>query len=197
MTAYGDYTAFSDDELLLLVADNNEKAFEIIYERYWLLLLNTANKRLQNKDASMDIVQNVFIDLWERRHKTVITHLKAYLMQAIRFQVYKFIEKVKGKSAFLEMVDIIDAASSAADYSLLNNELLAMFQLWVEALPEKQKRIFRLYYENNLSTRQISAHQHIPVKTVQNQLGITFKSIEKHLHKTFLILFILHIANIL
>jgi RNA polymerase sigma factor (sigma-70 family) len=196
MIACEDYTSLSDNDLLSLVANDNEKAFETIYERYWLLLLHTANQRLHDKESSMDVIQNVFIDLWTRRKKTVIENLKAYLMQAVRFQVYRFIEKYKGKSAFIEPADIIAASSSTADYSILDKELMELFHDWIETLPPRQKEIFLLCYENNLSTSEISKKLNISRKTVQNQLGNSHKAALEHLQKSLIFLLFFQFPNI-
>jgi len=179
MIAYEAYTNFSDADLLHLVIKDNEKAFEEIYERYWLLLLITANKRLHNKESSKDIVQNVFIDLWTRRKAVKIDHLNAYLQQATRFQVFKYFTKSKVNSNFLELVDNIVTSVLSADSIILDKEMTILVNEWIKSLPTKRKNIFLLYVNNNMSTKHISDFLNISIKTAQNQLCITFKDLEK------------------
>lgn len=192
MNARSDYTAYSDIDLLNMIADDNEKAFEEIYERYWLALLNNANKRLQDKSRGMDVIQNVFIDLWDRRKQVKIEYLKAYLLQATRFQVYKYIEKSKGNSQFLELVDSVLTTSFSADSPVLDKELYQLFADWIQALPAKRNKMFLLYLNNNLSTKLIAQQLEIPRKTVQNQLGIMLKDLKIRILNSLIFILLLN-----
>ena len=66
MIAHLEYCLLSDNTLLSYLRNGDNLAFEEIYKRYWQALLNATYKRLQNKDASMDVLQNVFTDLWAK-----------------------------------------------------------------------------------------------------------------------------------
>src|ERR1700712_3807820 len=100
-----EYALQSDCILLNQLRTGDNLAFEEIYKRYWQVLLNTAYKRLQNKDASKDIVQNVFTDLWAKKETSEIHDLKAYLQQATKFQAYKYLSKNHLNSPFYNLFD--------------------------------------------------------------------------------------------
>ena len=169
------------------MAIDDEKAFDALYEKYWSLLLATANKRLHDRESSMDVVQNVFIDLWVKRKVVSIENLQAYLQQAIRFQVYKHISKSKCETPFLNLLDTVLSSSFTADCLLMDKEMNSLLNHWIETLPPKQKKIFLLYLYQDLSTKEISSRLNIPRKTIQNLLGITFNDLQRNVFKSLLL----------
>ncbi len=90
-----DQKKLSDLQLLNLVTQDNRLAFNELFDRYWKSLLSTAMKVLNDEPAAEDVVQELFIDLWNRRNKLQITNLKGYLHTAIRFQTAKLISRTK------------------------------------------------------------------------------------------------------
>ena len=181
------YLSIAEKDLLPLIAADDENAFDVIYERYWSILLNTANKRLHDRESSMDAVQNVFIDLWVRRKEVSIENLQAYLQQATRFQVYKQINNSKRKTPFLQLYDNILSSDLTADCKLMDNEMNALLNDWIATLPTKQKKIFMLYLNTDLTTKEISVELNIPRKTIQNLLGISLKDLLKNVFKSSLV----------
>lgn len=164
-------TTYTDKELLILISKDNSKAFEEIYRRYWDLLIDASYKRIKDIDNSKDIVQNVFIDLWNRRAKVEIENLAAYLNTAVRFQVFKLFSKKKASPVFLELFDTIITSQANPENNFRDQELSILFEAWLKCLPEKRKEIFLLHYLENLSTKEIAEQLQISQKTVQNQIG--------------------------
>ena len=123
MIAHLEYCLLNDNILLGYLRNGDNLAFEEIYKRYWQALLNAAYKRLQNKDASMDVLQNVFTDLWAKKETSGIQNLKAYLFQATRFQSYKYFSKNHHNSPFYNLLDDILVSSSSADEILMDKEM--------------------------------------------------------------------------
>lgn len=161
----------TDKELLILISKDNSKAFEEIYRRYWESLLDSSYKRIKDIDNSKDIVQNIFIDLWNRRAKVEIDNLAAYLNTAVRFQIFKLSAKKKSNPIFVELFDIIIATQCNIESSIQDKELKALFEAWLKCLPEKRKQIFVLHCLENLTTNEIAEKLQISQKTVQNQVG--------------------------
>ncbi|WP_413997881.1 RNA polymerase sigma factor [Flavobacterium sp. W1B] len=161
----------TDKELLMLLSNDNKTAFEEIYHRYWQTLIDMSFKRIKDIDNSKDIVQNVFIDLWNRRRKVEIENLAAYLNTAVRFQVFKLFSKKKTNPMFIELLDTMISTQNSPENELHDKELTIVFDTWLKCLPEKRKKIFILHYQENLSTKEIAERLEISQKTVQNQIG--------------------------
>ena len=63
----------SDEELLQLLKNDHPVAFDSVYNRYWKTLYHAAYNRVSDRDAAKDIVQNVFIEIWQKRYTLQIT----------------------------------------------------------------------------------------------------------------------------
>lgn len=161
---------YQDEQLLNLLKDHNREAFTLIYQKFWSSLFNSAYKRINDRDACKDVIQNVFTDLWVRREHLVIKNLSAYLHSAVRFQVYQHAAKHKHTSELFVALEEILISPFKADSDLMNEELCRIVELWVMALPEKRRKIFLMHYYEDLSTSEIAEKLNISQKTVQNQL---------------------------
>lgn len=171
------YKTTSDNDLLLLLKQDDRYAFEELYERYWLSLYNVAYKRLKEREASKDIVQDVFGDFWHKRHNKEINNLLPYLHTAVRYKIYTLLAKGHATAHFIEPFEHMMVSPFTADGSLADKELKTIFADWLQSLPEKRREIFRLRYMEEISTRAIGLKMNISQKTVQNQLAIAFQNL--------------------
>ena len=163
-------TGDNDESLLLLIKEHNHEAFTEIYRKYWQSLYSSAYKRLQNEELGKDIVQNVFMDLWTRKDQVEIKNLAAYLHTAVRFQVYKqSVKNLRSSELVIELEEVL-TSPFRTDGTLIENEMMRLVDLWINALPEKRRNIFLMHYYEELSTGEISKMLGISQKTVQNQL---------------------------
>ena len=148
-------------------------AFEQIYQCHWLELYNYSYNILRDKDVCEEIVQELFLSLWNKRENLIITYsIKAYLFKAIRFQSINYLRSEKVKQNY------------AANYSAFNkvtfdnsneehmhlSDLAGIIEKEVSKLPEKCQQIFRLSRNDHQSIKNIAEHLNISHKTVENQL---------------------------
>ncbi|HEY0669317.1 MAG TPA: sigma-70 family RNA polymerase sigma factor [Sphingobacteriaceae bacterium] len=171
------YKTTPDNDLLLLLKQDDRYAFEELYERHWLSLYNVAYKRLKEREASKDIVQDVFADFWLKRNTKEISKLLPYLHTAVRYKIYTLLAKGHATTHFIEPFENMMASPFTADGYLADKELKSVFSYWLQTLPEKRREIFRLRYIEEISTQDIGTKLNISQKTVQNQLGIAFQNL--------------------
>lgn len=174
-----------DHELIAMLIDGSEAAFEFIYGRYWKKLYNEAFKRISDSAESEEIVQDIFIDLWDKRSVRRIENLYGYLLGAVRYRVFAIYQKRKNLPAFEEPLDSMAFSADDADAGYLRDELLSGIKLWLETQPEKRREIFRLRFLEGLSTQEIAVHLAISRKTVQNQLNTSHHSLRESIGKLF------------
>jgi len=80
--------SLSDLQLFDLAKKDHLKAFEEIYRRHWPGMMSTAYRRLQSRQKSEDIIQDIFISLYQKRYTLELTtSLKAYLYQSLKFKI--------------------------------------------------------------------------------------------------------------
>jgi len=168
----------SDEHLLFLLRNDDARAFDALYKRYWQLLFNTAYNNLNNFEQCKEIVHDVLVDIWERRKTLEVGHLPAYLKTAVRFRSINFITRHQ-QQPFLELIDNVINSPYSAESPLLTKEANNLIEAYIKLLPEKRRDIFILSFFHQLSTREISTELNISQKTVQNQLGTTLRYLRK------------------
>lgn len=163
-------TLYTDSSLLGFLAKGEQWAFETLYRRYWRTLFNSAYKRLKDLQQSEDVIQNVFMRLWNNRSQLDIKFLPAYLNVAVRYEVLKLVSQSKTKQYFHNLLDEIVIEPGSSDQKILCEELADLVYAYAQTLPRKRRNILMLHLQKNSSTKEIAGLLNISQKTVQNQL---------------------------
>ena len=181
----------SDDAVLLeQIAQGSEAAFNLLFEKYWDKSYVEAYKRLKNSDDAKDIVQEIFAHIWTNRQLLNIKNLPAYLHIAVRNRVIKLMTRQKPVHPFFSLMDNIPEKYSLADSNLLWKEFFSAYEALLQSLPPKRRVIFRMRYQEGLSTKDIAGQLGIKRKTIQNQLGKAIDTLKVSLLRIFIIVFI-------
>lgn len=181
------YSDHTDEELIPLLKQGHQGAFNCIYERHWHALYQTAYRRLADREQCSDIVQDVFIDLWEHRNTKDIGKLLPYLHTAVRYRVYTLLAKGKALPAFVEPFEQMLTSPFTADGPFGEQEMRLVLVAWLDTLPHKRRRIFELHYLEGRSTKEIAEELQVSQKTVQNQLHTASHSLRALLVKTIIL----------
>ncbi|MFD1166507.1 RNA polymerase sigma factor [Sphingobacterium daejeonense] len=182
------YSSCSLDELFGLIKESDQSAFNEIYERTWEKLYITAKSKLNDDQLAKEIVQDIFIDLWEKRAKKEVVNISAYLYQSLRFKVIDVYRRKKIPIQDIESIKEVLIETKSSDNKCLESELEVILKNWMEQLPSKRKIIFELYYWDHKSTKEISEILKLSMKTVQNQLLLCKISLKGTVQKFFFIL---------
>ncbi len=177
------YKEFQDNELLLKLSDDDQNAFDEIYRRYWGDMFQSAYNLLREREACMDIVQELFIWVWEHRSSLNVVSLKPYLLVAVKFKVANYIKKGKVRSSFFDQLKKIDEPYELTDNSIEVKEMMQIINHFTDQLPEKCREIFLLSRQEHLSNKEIADRLNISVKTVENQMTIALKKLRSSLAK--------------
>ncbi|NGF57633.1 RNA polymerase sigma-70 factor [Parapusillimonas sp. SGNA-6] len=177
------YTEFQDNELLLKLSDDDQDAFDEIYRRYWGDMFQSAYNLLREREACMDIVQEIFIWFWEHRHGLNVRSLKPYLSVAVKFKVANYIKKGKVRSSFFDRLKKIEEPYELVDDSIEVKEMMQIINRFTNQLPDKCREIFLLSRQEHLSNKEIAERLGISVKTVENQMTIALKKMKSSLAK--------------
>lgn len=171
----------NENELLHLLKEDDEGAFAVLYKKYWFVLYKVAWKRMKHKDRAKDVVQDVFISLWNRRGELEVEHLEAWLLTATKFQVLKRLSREKISTDIALEDDIHVQDSSSTDERIRTKEYAANLEAIIRNLPHKRREIFLLRYEQSLTTSDIASRLNLTRKTVQNQLIRAMQDIKSSL----------------
>ena len=162
-----------ESDLLLLqqIKANNMLAFDALYEKYWEQVYNAALKRSKDADYAKDLTQDIFLRIWDKRAEIQIDHLAPYLFTAVRNNVFKWIEKEQKFTPIPELLAQLAQDKNEADAEMLRKEFMRKYEALVDTLTPAQQQIFRMRFNEDLSTKEIAERLNISRKTVQNQLA--------------------------
>ena len=176
----------TDQDLLEDMRNGSHDAFAVIYQRYWKKVFVFAYDRLKDTKQSQDIVQDIFVSLWERKASLQVGNLNAYLYASVRYGVLRLIDAQQAEATFFNSLKHLAAEASAADDQVISAELLDAYRALVDKMPRQRKKIFQLRHEENLKTKDIAEALNISQKTVQNQLLHSYQEIRSLLTRVLL-----------
>ncbi|KLT64780.1 RNA polymerase sigma factor [Pedobacter sp. BMA] len=159
----------SPNLLISRIKEDDESAFNALFEHYWEKLYSTAWARVNDSEVAKDIVQELFIKLWQRRKSLDIKgSVDAYLQSAVKLSVIshfrsKSKEDLQLQDAATRMEIIQEAVDGLEDYILLE-QLIAET---VARMPELLQQVYTMRNESK-SIKEIAADLGIAEQTVKN-----------------------------
>ena len=162
----------SDSYILATARTDKAKALELAFEHYWELLFRHAYRKLQAEHLAKDLVQEVFIVMWENLDKLVtqqelLPYLYAVLRNRILMQYRKDSVRLRYAIAHPQKEECLEPSS---DQLLLNKELRAIIDDEVNKMPARMREVYSLRKEANCSIREIADRLGVSEQTVKNQL---------------------------
>jgi RNA polymerase sigma-70 factor (family 1) len=187
-SARSDRFSLTDQALVKMLVEGHEWALEEIFLKYNTKLYRMAIGVLGREDICKDIVQEIFIGLWNRRHTSDIQSLSGYLFSSVKFQVLKQLRDGKALQHHLELTENLKFANETQD--LLDvQDLEQNFMEAIDQLPEKCREVFVLSRIENLSHKEISSRLKISTKTVENQITKALTIVRLSISKMILLFF--------
>ncbi len=171
---------FQDADLVLKIKKDNQSAFEVVFLRYYSSLCSYAFSILGNKDTAEEIVQDLFVRLWENRHNVEITNsLKAYLYRTVHNQCINQLESWKIRNQYSKKQiqayekNLVEITPFAEDYPIANliaQELEDKIQKSIDALPDQCRQVFLLIRMQKKSYQEVASKLGISLNTVKTQM---------------------------
>lgn len=162
----------SDIILVNRLRNGDESALTELYNKFWQALFISAYNVLKDKEMCEDIIQDIFMNIWNNREKLEIhISLKSYMYACTRYQVFNYFKKNKDK-LHVEIFDDIDKRLqyTTPETQMMHNELVQQINLIIETLPEKCRLVYKLSREEQLSHKEIAERLNISTKTVENHI---------------------------
>lgn len=183
----------SDQELFVALKGGDPEAYTEIYHRYSASIYIHVYNKLQSREESRDIVQDLFRSLWERRKDLNIqTALAGYLFAAARYRVFELISHRNVVSRFRDSIsDFAAHGECITDHLVREKQLLTIIDEAIAALPEKMQEIFVLSRKQHLTHKEIAAKLGISEKTVKNQVNNSLKILRAKLGSALFFAFLL------
>jgi len=186
------YHAYSDKELAYLLNDSDEVAFTEIYNRFYGILYRHGYKSLPDPEALKDVLQEVFVYLWNNRESiNPEENLAAYLYTAVRNKLLNNFRHLKIKNDYItSFQNYLDTNKQPeADEAIRIKQLIAIVEAEVAMLPAQMRLIFQMSRNNNFSHQEIADQLNISVLTVRKQVNNSLKILRLKLGSKFFLLF--------
>ncbi len=183
----------TDEQLLQLMAGDNREAFTELYNRYWDKTFAVAWHRLDDEQEAEEVVQEVFLSIWQRRASLKLTHtLATYLSVAVKYRVINHLDRAYRKQQHLD-----ELAATAADTGdtitqwLEEKELRQRLDHSIKQLPEKCRIVFLLSRDEHKTYAEIAAELGIAQKTVEAHMSKALSSLRQSLGVSLPVLILL------
>ena len=166
----------SNSELLLLIQKDDRVAFYNIYERYSKRLYGFVLRYIKQKEDAEEIVQEVFVKIWESRHKIdAYSSFESFLFTIAYNTTISLLRKRTNEKKYLEHLKSIQQPNNSPDLidEIQFNELNDRVQSLLNELTPRQKEIFLLSRETGLTHDEIA-----------NKLDISVNTVKKHMTNT-------------
>lgn len=188
-----------DESLVKQFANGDMKAFDNIYSTFNQKLQKFIFTLIKTESDTEDIVQEVFVKVWENREKLKsYSSLDSYLFSIAynttisllrtRVKENKYVEFIKSVQIEVDETDFVEGFNS--------DEMNEKINLLIEKMPPRQREVFKMKYFQNCSYKEIAETLDISINTVENQIVKSHKFLKENLGKAYLsILFFIHLFS--
>jgi len=184
-----------DEELFVFnrMVEGDKEAFRFFFEKYYSDLCNLVNLYLHDPFMTEEIVQDIFIYLWEKKEKIKIeSSLKSYLLRASKNRSLNYIRNEKTKLEIHSKLNVFDKGAIEMPDSVMDSyQLREIINAAIDSLPGRCREIYILGKERSMSYKEISEELGISVKTVEVQMGKALKKLREQLRPYYNDIFIL------
>lgn len=169
----------SQHNLWSSIRQGNQRAFHQLFEQYWENLFSYACKITRDHSLAQDIVQGLFIHLWEK-HASLpeVTAVLPYLHSALK---NRLLNALRDEHLYQHHVDTFRETNNINDHSateqLQYKETEQLLHHSINQLPEKMKDVFYLHRIEQLSVAEIAVLQGTSPQTIRNQLNTALQKI--------------------
>jgi len=172
----------SDKQINDLLKDKPQKAIKYLFDLHYDDLCRYAFSLLENKEIAEEIVQEIFIYLWEKRQSINISaSVKNYLFKSVKNQSINYFKskyaKISSQTIDIDEYNTNNLIIEKSDIK----ELSEISRNAIDSLPERCALVFKLSRNFGMTYNEIAESLQISVKTVENQMTIALKRIRTYL----------------
>jgi RNA polymerase sigma-70 factor (ECF subfamily) len=172
-----------EKKILKKFKEGNTEAFDTIYRMYSKKLFHFALGLIKDHDSAQDLVQEVFVNLWEKRSQVnPKLNFDNYIFTVTYNSIRKYFRKKSVESKAIEnLLNENPEMLKTVDSEVIYNELLAMANKSIEKLPPKRKAVYKLSKQEGLKIKEIAEKLNISSRTAENHLSKALKYLKEEL----------------
>lgn len=160
------------DTLIKQLKKGNKQALDEIYGLYYAKILSFCRAYLKDENLALDIVQETFIKLWEKRASIQSnSKLEALLFTITKNALFDLFRKKATEEKYLDYLSAYQSSNSISTESIVGYESLKdEYEKLIPQLPQKRRQVFLMSRKEGLSNKEIAKRMGISEKTVENQI---------------------------
>jgi len=186
-----------DESLVKRFADGDMRAFDSIYSIFNPKLQRFVFTIVKTENDTEEIVQEVFVKLWENREKIKkYISFENYLFTIAYHTTVSLLRKRAKEVHYIEYVKSVqmEVEEFTPDETFNRDEIHETLNLLIEKMPGRQQEVFRMKHFQNCSYKEIADHLNISVNTVENHIVKAHKFLKENLGKNyFSVLLFIHL----
>ena len=167
--------------LMAAIKGGSSTALGRLMDLCWPELVRYAARQLDDVELARDVVQEAFIQIWQRRRAWRPSgSARAYLYRIVRHLVIDEKRKLGVRRRWLDREKRVDPPRPATPAEVLDLKMLTdAFEAAVASLPERRREVFELVFQRGLSHAETAAVMGISVPTVANQMSAALRTVRR------------------
>jgi len=159
----------NDTLLAQKISEGSEKAFREIFDRYHIQIFFIAKKYIKDSNLAEDVVQDIFVKLWEKRHGLPqIKSVKGYLFTMVRNHVLNMLRDRKSELVSLSGVTEKKLpVQNLTENELQYKEYERVLKEGMNGLSDRKREVFELRTIKGLSNSEVAEILQIHIRTVK------------------------------
>jgi RNA polymerase sigma-70 factor (ECF subfamily) len=160
-----------EKELLASLKNDEKSAMKILFQSYHTILCSIAFRLVRDQDMAKDLVQDVFVKIWNHRHSIDINYsLEAYLKRSVVNTSLNYLEKIQ-RNRHIEVGTLKDhPEATKADQDHSFSELSKHVDKAIGNLPARTRAVFILIRQEEMSYKEVSESLQISIKAVEKEM---------------------------
>lgn len=184
--------SITDIEIVRQMAKGDEKAFRTLFERYYTPLSVYADKILNDMDAAIDIVQSLFVTIYENRTELNVNNVRSFLYQSVQNRCLNELKHRKVITQYsAHAMNFGTEESNETDELIEVSELEARLAQAINELPTQCRKIFEMSRIDGMSNSEIAERLDLSKRTVETQISKALKHLRETLGTLFVAIAIL------
>ncbi len=177
------YQMLDDKKTIERFKEGDVAAFDTIYRKYSRKLFHFALGLVKEREMSRDIVQEVFINLWEKRSKVDLNlNFDNYIFTIAYNSILKFFRKRAVETRLKEQM-LVNSPEvlESVEGNVIYYELLELANNSIENLPPMRKMVYKLNRQEGMKIKEIARKLNISKRTAENHLARALKHLKEEL----------------
>jgi len=179
----------NEPEIITKIKAGDRKAFETLFLEHYKNMVLYAKKFVMETEVARDIVQDVFIYIWDKRHQIQIEKsVSSYLFRAVKNASINYLQREDHKRDYVKQFLLsvnqqLPGTSKLDDVHelVVHKDLLMRIEAIIESLPEQCKNMFRMSRFRGLKNREIAEIYSVSPRTVETQIYRALKVLKENL----------------